>query len=100
MELILIVLWLSFIFGYVTGNIAVIIIVTSKIRVQPKAARYTLKIIAAMLSLTLVNFLSLLYTAYAPTAFDTVAESSTMRLKIVSILSLCWISAVVLTGWI
>ena len=97
MELLSIVLCLSAIFGYITGNIAVIIIVTSKIRVQPKATRYILKVVAALFSLILVNFPLLLYT---PTAFYIIAEGGTMKFDMESVFLLCWISAVVLFGWI
>jgi hypothetical protein len=100
MELLSILLCLSVIFGYITGNIAVIIIVTSRITVQSNIAGYTLKIIAALLSLILVNLPSLLYAAYGPTTLDIFAGLNKAELKTVTVLWFCWISTVVLTGWI
>ncbi|MCI5207357.1 MAG: hypothetical protein D3910_00850 [Candidatus Electrothrix sp. ATG2] len=97
MEFISSLLCLSVIFGYVTGNIAIIIIITSKIKAKSKAARYTLKIIGAILSLILVNLPSLLY---AQAAFYIVAEGKEMKFDIVSVILLFWTIAVVLTGWV
>ena len=97
MELLLSLLCLAALFGYFVGNIAVVIIVASAISTQSKAARYALKAAGAMIALLLVNLPPLLS---VPTAYEIGTGSGRGEFNMITVLSFCWMLAVILIGWI
>ena len=96
MELLSLPLCLAVIFGYLTGNIAAVILITSAIRPRNKAVRYALKGIGAILALVLVNLPALLN---AQIAYNIGAGTGRAELNWMTVFSFCWAVAVVLAGW-
>ncbi|MCI5132291.1 MAG: hypothetical protein D3904_12415 [Candidatus Electrothrix sp. EH2] len=100
MELLALLLCLTVIFGYFTGNIAAVILVSSVIRPQNKAAGYVLRGIGAILTLALVNLPALLWAQITyDITYDIGAGTGSAEFNWVTMLSFCWMTAVILTGW-